>query len=191
MPNLICCQLQSTFNREFPEKTLILDDLERRCTDHCATPPKLLVNNTLPQSLIQRLWQRNYRKNRLPRTPKRICPAHLPKQKDFFLSCSIVGGLKRHLYHFNQCSLPQDPSRAQTATRATIVQYWPSSYHGNKDHVKGRNARRPPHLHKPCLCTGQEHFFFFSSLDICKGLLTSPPQDSGDSKETGLIPLQA
>lgn len=28
-------------------------------------------------------------------------------------------------------------------------------------------------------------------LDICKGLLTLPPQDTGDSNETVLLPLQA
>lgn len=52
---------------------------------------------------------------------------------------------------------------------------------------EGKEWQRPPHLHRPCLFTGQKQHFI-SLPAIFKALLIQPPQSSGDSKETCLKP---
>lgn len=51
---------------------------------------------------------------------------------------------------------------------------------------EGKECQSPPHLHRPCLCTGQKHLISLPA--IFKALLTQPPRSSGDSKETCLKP---
>lgn len=85
-------------------------------------------------------------------------------------------------------SLPQDASRAETTTGAWVIPG--SAAILATETSEGKECQRPPHLHRPCLCTGQKQHFI-SLPAIFKALLTQPPHSSGDSKETCLKPEAA